>query len=155
MDGKTNDILRKYPKGARDSLIPILQDIQDQEGYLSEQSIVEVGRYLNLPSGKIYGLATFYNQFRFEPPGQYHVCMCQGTSCHVTGAGDVRKELEKKMRLKPGETTRDGKFSLEYTACMGACHLSPLIRVNDRYHTRVAPGDVKGILNSFIEGEEE
>lgn len=155
MDGETNDILLKYSKGVRDSLIPILQDIQDQYGYLSEQAIVEVGRYLDLPSGKIYGLATFYNQFRFEPPGQYHVCLCHGTSCHVTGAGDVRKELEKKLRIKPGETTRDGKFSLDLTACMGACHLSPLIRVNGKYHTGVNPGDVKEIMESYIEGGEE
>ncbi|TVR70975.1 MAG: NADH-quinone oxidoreductase subunit NuoE [Marinilabiliales bacterium] len=155
MDEKNNEILEKYPKGSRESLIPMLQDIQEAYGYLSEQAVVEVGRYLDLPSGKIYGLATFYNQFRFKPLGQYHICFCHGTSCHVTGAEEVRKKLEKKLRISPGETTRDGKFSLELTACMGACHLSPVIRINGNYHTRVKPDEVGDIIDSCIEERED
>jgi NADH:ubiquinone oxidoreductase subunit E len=83
MDEQTSAILEKYPKGHRDCLIPILQDIQEEYGYLSEVSVIEVGRYLDLPSSKIFGLATFYNQFRFVPRGQFHIRSCHGTSCHV------------------------------------------------------------------------
>lgn len=154
MDDQTSQILARYPKGQRDCLIPILQDIQDEYGFLSEAAVTEVGRYLDLPSGKIYGLATFYNQFRFEPVGRYHVTLCHGTSCHVTGASDVLKELVKKLKISPGETTRDGMFSLELVSCMGACHLSPLIRVNESYHTRLEPGSISDIIDSYINGEE-
>ena len=154
MDEQTSAILAKYPKGHRDCLIPILQDIQEEYGYLSEVSLVEVGRYLDLPSSKIFGLATFYNQFRFVPRGQFHIRSCHGTSCHVNGASEIGKELEKTLRIKPGQTTRDGMFSLELVACMGVCHLAPLIQVNDHYYTKIKTGDIKEIIDSHIHGEE-
>jgi NADH-quinone oxidoreductase E subunit len=154
MDKRTTAILAKYPRGHRDCLIPILQDIQEQYGFLSEASVSEVGLYLDLPSSKIYGLATFYNQFRFEARGQFHVRFCHGTSCHVGGAFDIIRELEKKLHIKPGQTTRDGMFSLEMVACMGACHLAPLIQVNEFYHTKLTPNDIKEIIDSYIQGEE-
>jgi NADH:ubiquinone oxidoreductase subunit E len=154
MDEQTSAILEKYPKGHRDCLIPILQDIQEEYGYLSEVSVIEVGRYLDLPSSKIFGLATFYNQFRFVPRGQFHIRSCHGTSCHVNRASEIGKELEKTLRIKPGQTTRDGMFSLEHVACMGACHLAPLIQVNDYYHTKIKPGDIIEIIDSYIHGEE-
>ncbi len=134
MEEQTSAILEKYPRSHRDCLIPVLQDIQEQYGYISEASVVEVGHYLNLPSSKIYGLATFYNQFRFEPMGRFHIRLCHGTSCHVSAATDILKELEKNLKITSGKTTRDGMFSLELVACMGACHLAPLIQVNDKYH---------------------
>ncbi|MFP4367031.1 MAG: NADH-quinone oxidoreductase subunit NuoE [Bacteroidales bacterium] len=154
MNEQTTAILSKYPKGHRDCLIPILQDIQEQYGYLSETSIVEVSRYLDLPSSKVFSLATFYNQFRFEPLGKFHIRLCHGTSCHVNGTSDIIRELEKKLKILPGQTTRDGIFSLEIVACMGACHLSPLIQVNDNYHTKIKSGDIKDIIDSYIHGEE-
>lgn len=154
MNEQTTAILSKYPKGHRDCLIPILQDIQEQYGYLSETSIVEVSRYLDLPSSKVFSLATFYNQFRFEPLGKFHIRLCHGTSCHVNGTSDIIRELEKKLKIIPGQTTRDGIFSLEIVACMGACHLSPLIQVNDNYHTKIKSGDIKDIIDSYIHGEE-
>lgn len=154
MDDQTSVILARYPRGHRDCLIPILQDIQDEFGYLSEPSVIEVGRYIDMPTGKIYGLATFYNQFRFEPRGRYHIRLCQGTSCHVTGAPGIVSELEKRLKVSSGQTTRDGMFSVELVACMGACHLSPLIQVNDNYHTRLKLGDIKEIVDSYLEGDE-
>jgi NADH-quinone oxidoreductase E subunit len=154
MDEQTSAILERYPKGHRDGLIPILQDIQDQFGFISETSIIEVGRYLDLPSSKIYGLATFYNQFRFEPKGRFHIRLCHGTACHVIGSSNVLKELEKKLKISAGQTSRDGTFSLELTACMGACHLSPLLQVNDNYHTKIDPANITEIIHSYISGEE-
>jgi NADH-quinone oxidoreductase E subunit len=154
MDEQTSAILAKYPRGHRDCLIPVLQDIQEEYGYLSEISVIEVGRYLDLPSSKIFGLATFYNQFRFVPRGQFHIRFCHGTSCHVSGASEIGKKLEKRLSIKPGQTTRDGMFSLELVACMGACHLAPLIQVNDHYHTRIKTEDINEIIDSYIHGEE-
>ncbi len=155
MDERTSAILAKYPRGHRDCLIPILQDIQEFFGYLSEASLVEVGRYLDLPAGKIFGLATFYNQFRFEPAGRYHIRLCHGTSCHVSESARIIRELEKILGIRPGQTSRDGMFSMELVACMGACHLAPLIQVNEVHHTSIKPEDLKDIIDSYIHGEEE
>ncbi len=154
MDEQTSKILAKYPMGHRDCLIPILQDIQDYYGYLSESSVIEVGQYLDLPASKIFGLATFYNQFCFKPKGRFHIRLCKGTSCHVEGASDIMKELIKRLRIGPGQTTRDGMFSLEIVACMGACHMAPLIQVNDNYHTKIESGNVQDIIDSYISGGE-
>jgi NADH-quinone oxidoreductase E subunit len=154
MDEPTSAILLKYPRGQRDCLIPILQSIQEQYGFLSETSIIEVGRYLGIPSSKIYGLATFYNQFRFESRGKFHIRFCHGTSCHIDRATEIMKELEKRLRIAPGQTTRDGMFSLELVACMGACHLAPLIQVNEIYHTNLKNGDIEEIIDSYIHGED-
>jgi NADH-quinone oxidoreductase E subunit len=154
MTEQISGILSRYPRGHRDCLIPILQDIQEEFGFISESSVVEVGRYLGLPSGKIFGLASFYNQFRFEPRGKFHIQLCHGTSCHVNQADDVIRELEKKLLIRPGQTTRDGMFSLEHVACMGACHQAPLIRVNGTYHIRLKPGEISEIIDSYIHQEE-
>jgi NADH-quinone oxidoreductase E subunit len=154
MTEQISGILTRYPRGHRDCLIPILQDIQEEFGFISESSVVEVGRYLDLPSGKIFGLASFYNQFRFEPRGKYHIQLCHGTSCHVNHAADVIRELEKKLLIRPGQTTRDGMFSLEHVACMGACHQAPMVRVNEVYHTRLKPGEISEIIDSYIHQEE-
>jgi NADH-quinone oxidoreductase E subunit len=154
MEEQTIAILAKYPRGHRDCLIPILQDIQEEYGFLSETSVIEVSRHLDLPSSKIFGLATFYNQFRFEPKGKNHIRLCNGTACHVNESASVLKELEKKLKIRPGQTTRDGMFSLELIACMGACHLSPMIQVNDKYHTKIDPANIKDIVDSYIYGEE-
>jgi NADH-quinone oxidoreductase subunit E len=147
-------ILEKHPDAGRDALIPILQEIQDAHGYLSREAICEVGRRLNLPASKIYGVATFYNQFRFHPAGQFHVQVCRGTACHVKGSAKVLDALQRALEIDPGETTRDGLFSLEVVACVGACGLAPVISVNGEFHAGVAADDVKTILDSYRSGKD-
>ncbi len=149
------NILNQYPDGKREHLIPILQEIQDQAGFLSEQSIVEVGNYLQLPTSKIYGVATFYNQFRFEPQGKYHIQVCRGTACHVLGSSTVLTELEKKLKIKAGATARDGLFSLEVVACIGACGLAPVISVNGEFHAKLTAADIDGIVEQYRNLETE
>lgn len=144
--GKLAEIFNDYSDSSRDSLIPILQDIQTQEGYLSKESIIEVGSHLNMPSSKIYGVATFYNQFKFQPNGKYHIQVCRGTACHVLGSATVLQELEKQLKIKAGQTTRDQLFSLEIVACIGACGLAPVISVNGEFHANVDAGKLKNIL---------
>ena len=130
-------LLKEFPQAGRDSLIPILQEVQEHEGYLSEESIIEVGKHLKLPTSKIFGVATFYNQFRFTPPGKNHVQVCRGTACHVLGSATVLDEIEKALNIKADQTTKDGAFSLEVVACIGACGLAPVIAINGEFHAKV------------------
>lgn len=139
----------------RDALIPILQELQEAEGYLSREAIVDVGRRLGLPASKIYGVATFYNQFRFEPLGKFHIQICRGTACHVKGAAAVMDRLQRELSIEADQTTRDGLFSLEVVACIGACGLAPVISVNGAFHANLAPDDVPGILDAYRNRAEE
>lgn len=147
-------ILNKYPKG-RDNLIPILQEVQTKKGFLSKESIIEVGKHLQIPTSKIFGVATFYNQFRFEPFGKYHIQVCRGTACHVLGSATVLQEIEKHLKVKAGQTTRDGKFSIEVVACIGACGLAPVITVNGAFHAKVTAQNIKEIIEDYKAKEEE
>ena len=143
------NIISKYPNAEQHSLIPILQDIQNTDGFLSENAIVEVGDYLNLPTSKIYGVATFYNQFRFQPVGKNHIQVCRGTACHVLGSATVLEELEKNLKIKAGDTSKDGLFSIEVVACIGACGLAPVIAINGNFHAKVTPESLKEIIESY------
>ncbi len=153
-ENQLTSILEKYPAANRGSLIPILQEIQDRYGYLSENMIVGVGRYLKLPTSKIYGLATFFNQFRFEAPALYTIRICHGTSCHANGTAAILTEFEKKYKLKAGQVTRDGLIGLEITGCMAACGLGPVLEINGTYYTEFKPSKVKGIMDLLIHREE-
>jgi len=144
-----NDILSGYPNARRDDLIPILQEVQDLYGYLSRDNVVAIGRHLKLPVSKIYGVATFYNQFRFRSRGRYTVQVCRGTACHVKGSVKVLEALMRELEIEPGETTRDGLFSLEVVACIGACGLAPVISVDGEFHAGVNPDKVGEILDIY------
>ncbi len=149
MSSAVQQILTEYAGSGRESLIPILQKIQDAEGYLSRRAVVEVGKELDMPASKIYGVATFYNQFRFEPLGKYHIQVCRGTACHVLGSATVLEEMEKILKVKAGQTTRDGLFSIEVVACIGACGLAPVICVNGEFHAKVTKDSLRGIIEEY------
>lgn len=142
-------ILDRYPAARRDKLIPILQEIQNSYGYLTEDSIKRVGTHLKLPTSKIYGIATFYNQFSFIPRGKYHIRICHGSSCHVNGSAKLIRELEKLLQINNGDTTKDGIFSLEVVACLGACSRSPVVEVNNEFHTFTDIPGLRKIIESF------
>ncbi len=144
-----SSILERYPNAQRDSLIPILQDVQDELGFLSEPAVVEIGDYLNLPTSKIYGVATFYNQFRFQPKGKNHVQVCRGTACHVKGSAAVLDAFQRELKIMPGQTSRDGDFSLEVVACIGACGLAPVICIDGEFHGNVTTQNVPKIINTY------
>lgn len=154
METTTDKILEKYKGAGRDSLIPILQKIQETEGYLSESAIVKTGKMLSIPTSKIYGVATFYNQFRFEPVGKYHIQVCRGTACHVLGSATVLQELENKLKIKAGQTTRDGLFSIEVVACIGACGLAPVICINGEFYANVSAASIKEIVENYFNKEQ-
>ena len=149
MKNGVTEILELHSKSGRDSLIPILQKIQDHDGFLSESSVIEVGKKLDIPASKIYGVATFYNQFRFEPKGKYHIQVCRGTACHVLGSATVLEQIEKNLKVKAGQTTRDAKFSIEVVACIGACGLAPVIAINGEFHAKVTEDSIGEIIESY------
>lgn len=142
-------ILLHYPGAKRDSLIPLLQQVQQQQGYLSREAVVRVGQHLRLPASKIYGVATFYNQFRFQPQGKFHIQVCRGTACHVKGSAAILDAIKRELKVEAGQTTRDGLFSLEVVACIGACGLAPVIAVNGEFHAGVTTRKVGKIIESY------
>ena len=117
-------LVAAYPKN-RGSLIPILQDIQERLGYLSEEALSLLESRIDLSVNEIYGVATFYTQFRFRPPARHRIQVCQGTACHVRGSAEVMEELERELSIEAGEVTPDGRFELARVACLGCCALAP------------------------------
>jgi NADH-quinone oxidoreductase E subunit len=146
-------VLKKHPRAGRDALIPILQEVQESQGYLSREAVTRISKHLNLPATKIYGVATFYNQFRFQPKGKYHITVCRGTACHVKGSSRVLEMAQKLLKLKPGQTSRDRLFSLETVACMGACGLSPVMNLNGEFYAKVTPQKLIKIIQECRETE--
>jgi NADH-quinone oxidoreductase subunit E len=150
-----DDIIERYPDAHRDKLIPILQEAQEKFGFLSKDMVLKIGKHLSLPVSKIYGVATFYNQFRFQPVGKYHILVCRGTACHVKGSFAVLKALQRELGIEAGQTTRDGLFSLEVVACIGACGLAPVINVNGEFHGNLSVEKVTKILNQYRRKEKK
>ena len=142
-------LLGRYAHASRDALIPILQHVQEKHGYVSADAIRQIGSHLQLPSSKVYGVATFYNQFRFQPQGRFHVQVCRGTACHVKGSAAVLDAIKRELKIEPGQTSRDGLFSLEVVACIGACGLAPVINISGEFHAGVTTKKVREILNVY------
>lgn len=149
MSVSLTEIISKYKAGSREALLPLLQDIQDEYGYLNEEAIILVGQHIRLPSSKIYGIATFYDQFRFVPKGRFHIKVCRGTSCHMSGSAKLMREVERQLNIKEGQTTRDGRFSLEAVACMGACGSAPVVQVNGEFHTATTAAMLAAVIETY------
>ena len=123
-------------KGKKGAMIPVLQEIQASQGYISPEAVEVMARGLGISENEIYGVATFYAQFRFEKPGRHTLKVCLGTACHVRGAISVLEELERSLGIRSGQTTRDGMFTLETVACFGSCALAPVLVVDGRVYGR-------------------
>lgn len=140
----------------RENLIPILQQIQHRHSYLSPDALEMVAQHLGISISEVYGVATFYNQFRFHPPGKHQIKVCLGTACHVVGSDIILENFERKLGIKDGETTPDREFSIERVACVGCCALAPVAIVDDVVQACMAPSKVEGILLGFnIERERD
>ncbi|HCO97090.1 MAG TPA: NADH-quinone oxidoreductase subunit NuoE [Phycisphaerales bacterium] len=145
---KIADILARYPAN-RGSLIPVLQDIQEDFGYLSEEAIERLAGLMEISANEIYGVATFYTQFRFTPPGRHRIQSCQGTACHVRGGRKILDELEHRLGITAGQTTADGKFDLERLACLGCCALAPVVAVDGKVHARMTAKKIPSLLSQY------
>lgn len=145
------EVLAEYPDAKAEELITLLQEVQDRCGYLSRDAILSVGRHLDMPASLVYGVATFYNQFRFSPLGRVHIQVCRGTACHVKGSKKVLDSLVESLGVPPNTATQDGVFSYETLACIGACGLAPAIMVNGELRAKVTPENIPDILKEYRE----
>jgi NADH-quinone oxidoreductase subunit E len=136
---------------SRDELLPALEKIQDELGYLSYETMEQVALYFQVPKAEIYGVATFYQQFRLTPRGKYVVCSCQGTACHLAGGKLILEALSRELGIAPGQTTADGDFSLEEAACFGCCNIAPVIKLDGEIVPHLTPGRIEEILINFRE----
>ena len=140
----------------RGNLIPILRMIQEKHTYLPAGAIKMVAGHLDIPASQVYGVATFYNQFRFHPPGRHPIKVCLGTACHVRGGDIILENFERKLGIGEGETTPDREFSVERVACVGCCALAPVAVVDETVQGHMAPSKVEGLILGFqIEKDRE
>jgi NADH-quinone oxidoreductase subunit E len=138
---------RLSPK--RGNLIPSLQKVQEELGYLPREAMLEVARFLDIPAIDVYGVATFYNQFRMNPPGRHSIRVCLGTACHMKGGYITLDAWKRRLNIEPGQTTPDREFDLDTVACVGCCVMAPVTVVDDKPEGQVEPTRVDGILLSF------
>ena len=139
---------------SRGNLIPILQDIQDRLGYLSEETLDSTARLTGISANEIYGVATFYTQCRFTPPADHTIHVCQGTACHVRGSAQNMSELQKLLGIKEGEMTPDRRFELRRVACLGCCALAPVVSIDRKVAARVTPKSIGAILAEYQKEQE-
>jgi NADH-quinone oxidoreductase subunit E len=139
------EILSRYKK-EKNNLIPLLQEVQTRLGYLPRKALQEIADFLKMSSVEVWGVATFYNQFRFVPLGKYHTVVCMGTACHLAGGRLILEALERELDIKVGETAKDGNFSLERVACIGCCMLAPVVVIKDKIHAKMTPFKVEEAL---------
>jgi len=127
-------------------LIDILQEVQAGEGYLSSEAMLKVAKQLGMPSAAVWGVATFYNQFRFIPPGKKQVRVCLGTACHLAGGQLVLEATARELKIEVGQTSEDWEFSLERIACIGCCALAPVVTVDKNIYPKMTPSKVEQVL---------
>lgn len=135
--------------GKAGELIPILQQVQEEIGYLPEDAMLEIAKFAGVPESRVYSVATFYTQFRFTPIGRNHVMVCRGTACHVKGAPRMLEELERQLDIEEGEATPDLAFSLETVACIGACGLAPTMVINKTTYGHLTTDKISDILTEI------
>ncbi len=130
-------------------MIPVLQDLQEEYGYLPRPAMEKAARKMNVPLSKMYGVATFYAQFHLAPRGRNIIRVCKGTACHIQGGSKISDRITEILGIDTGETTEDYRFTLEEVACIGACALAPVMTINDNPHGRLTPDRIKEILESY------
>ena len=147
MEERLSTILEPY-RGKPNALIPILQEVQEELGYLPEEAMLEIAKTTGLPESQVYGVATFYAQFYFSRRGKNQTKVCSGTACHVKGAARVLDTFERELGISCGTTSEDYEHTLETVACVGSCALAPVVVINDDVHGQVTTGSVGKILKA-------
>jgi NADH-quinone oxidoreductase subunit E len=148
-----HEILARY-RGERVELILILEEVQERLGYLPKEALLEIADFMHMPAASIYGVATFYNRFRFTPIGRHAIRVCMGTACHVAGGSLVMEALERELEIKVGGVTPDEEFSLDRIACVGCCVLAPVIVINREVSPKMTPFKVEEVLAGLKEPQE-
>ncbi len=150
---RTYDFKNLHYRGEGGSLIPLLQRYQTEEGYISRERIEEIHRKTGVPLSHVFGVATFYAQFRLRPVGRHVIKVCHGTACHVSGANAISKTAEDYLKVATGDTTEDRLFTLETVSCLGCCSLAPVIMIGKETHGNLAPIDLRKVLKPYREGK--
>ncbi len=133
----------------KEMVIPVLQKVQNHFGYLPRSAMEQVSKRMHIPLSSLYGVSTFYAQFKMKPRGRYIIRVCKGTACHIQGSPRIAERIEEILGVESGETTDDLRFTLEEVACIGACALAPVIMINDDPHGRLTPDKIRDILESY------
>ncbi|MCX8011746.1 MAG: NADH-quinone oxidoreductase subunit NuoE [Desulfobacterota bacterium] len=145
---ETYQLLQEFSPN-KENLISILQSVQTKFGFIPQEVFKIIANFLKISAGEVFGVATFYNQFRFTPPGKHPVKVCLGTACHVRGSDIILEEWKRRLQISEGEVTPDQEFSLDRVACVGCCALAPVVLVGDEIHGKMSPSAVNGILLRF------
>ncbi len=143
---KMVSVLAAHKRGKKDDLIPILQEAQSTIGYLPSEAMREIAKFVDTTPNDVYGVATFYAQFRFKPTGRKRIMVCRGTACHVRGGSRLLDEVQNILKIGDGEMTADGEYSVDTAACFGSCALAPVMVINDRVYGRMTPAKVREVL---------
>ncbi len=135
--------------GKPEELISLLQVLQQRFGYISQENVRQIARFLRVSENHIYGVASFYSQFRFQKPGEHRIRVCQGTACHVQGADQLSQEAKKVLGVGPGETTPDGYFDFHEVACLGCCAQASVVEIDGRIHAKMSPDHLRKLLKDY------
>ncbi len=145
---KLNALIAEW-KDKQGALMPVMQGAQDIYGYLPIEVQKMIAKGMDVPYAEVYGVATFYSQFMLNPKGQFSISVCLGTACYVKGSADVLDKICEVLGVAPGETSADGRFSVEATRCIGACGLAPVMTINSEVYGRVTPDEIPDILAKY------
>jgi NADH-quinone oxidoreductase subunit E len=149
------EIIESHGELSRDLLIPLLQEIQREFGYLPQEAMAELADSLGTPVSRVYGVATFYNQFRFVPFGEHVIEVCRGTACHVKQSLAVLQHLKRRLKLRPDGNSVDGRFTVVSVACLGACSIAPVIRLDGEFYGDLTIEKLDALLDGLEKGDDE
>lgn len=147
------ELLKNYSQD-KSNLIQILNEVQEKYGYIPKQSQIEISNYLNIPMAEIYGVITFYSRFTLEPKGKYNISVCLGTACFVKGSQALLDRLKERLKIEEGQTTPDGKFSIDATRCVGACGLAPVFTINNEVYGKATVKKLDEVLDEYMKKED-
>ena len=153
LSNEMKELLKNYSQD-KSNLIQILNEVQEKYGYIPKQSQIEISNYLSIPMAEIYGVITFYSRFKLEPKGKYNISVCLGTACFVKGSQALLDRLKERLKIDEGQTTPDGKFSIDATRCVGACGLAPVFTINNEVYGKATVKKLDEVLDEYMKKED-
>ena len=150
---KMQEILKKYTKGDKNNMIQILNEVQEEFGYISEQAMLDISKHIDVSLSEIYSVVTFYSRFTLKQAGKYHITICLGTACFVKGSEKLLDRAKERLNIEVGDTTPDGKFSLDEVRCIGACGLAPVFTVNGEVYGKATVKKFDEVIDEYMNKE--
>ncbi len=150
---KMQEILKKYPKNDKNNMIQILNEVQEEFGYISEQAMLDISKHIDVTLSEIYSVVTFYSRFTLKQAGKYHITVCLGTACFVKGSEKILDRAKERLNIEVGDTTSDGKFSLDEVRCIGACGLAPVFTVNGEVYGKATVKMLDEVIDNLMKEE--